>query len=327
MNQQSHAEFERAVTRAHHGAVEWRTLALIVGCYAVWAAGGLLYAAAAWLAIPLLALSIVLHSSLQHEAIHRHPTRSARWNEALVFLPLGLLIPYRRYRETHLAHHVDSRITDPYDDPESFYLDAADHQRLPRIVRLMLASNATLTGRILIGPAIAAARFLVSETHTAIRLHGVEAQEWRRAWALHAFGLGGVLAVIHFVFAIPIFAYFGAVYLAMAVLGVRGFCEHRWAEAVDARTVIVERSRLSLLFLHNNLHLVHHKQPHLPWYALPAAYHARRPEWLAMNGGYAFAGYRAVLRAFAVQAKEPVVHPAHAAAGQSAAVAPEYLVD
>jgi len=310
MNQHTHAQFEQTLRRARHPRIEWRTLALILACHTAWIAAGLLYATAPWLAVPLLALPIVLHSSLQHEAIHRHPTRSAHWNEALVFLPLGLLYPYRRYRETHLRHHVDSRLTDPYDDPESFYLAQADHRRLPRTVRLLLAWNATLLGRLVIGPAIAAARFLLAEVHIAARLRGADLRDWVAAWTLHAFGLGLVLGTVHFVFAMPYAAYAGAVYLAMALLGVRAFCEHRWANAVDARTVIVERSRLSLLLLNNNLHLVHHKQPHVPWHALPAAYHARRAEWQALNEGYVFAGYRAVLRAHALRAKEPVVHPA-----------------
>ncbi|WP_226019700.1 fatty acid desaturase [Novosphingobium sp. FKTRR1] len=309
MNQHSHAQFERALLRAQVGPIEWQTVALVFVCHAVWAGGELLYPYAPWLSVPLLALSIVLHSSLQHEAIHRHPTRSDRWNEALVFLPLGLLYPYRRYQDTHLRHHVDSRLTDPYDDPESAYLAKAHHQRLPLLIRLLLVWNATLAGRILIGPAIAAIRFLLVEARNAINLRGAKARRWRGAWALHGLGLAMVLGIIHFVFAMPLVAYLGAVYLAMALLGVRGFCEHRWAEAPDARSVIVEHSMLGLLFLNNNLHLVHHKQPHLPWYALPAAYKARRAEWLAINNGYVFVGYRAVLRSFALRAKEPVVHP------------------
>ena len=44
-------------------------------------------------------------------------------NAALVFPALSFTIPYMRFRDTHLAHHVDSRLTDPYDDPESCYLD------------------------------------------------------------------------------------------------------------------------------------------------------------------------------------------------------------
>lgn len=311
MNEHSHAEFEQVLRRAAISSIEWPTLALIATCHAAWLAAGLFHAAAPWLATALLALPIALHSSLQHEAIHRHPTRSAAWNEALVFLPIGLLIPYRRYRETHLAHHVDFRITDPYDDPESFYWTAAGHQRLPGVLRLLLAWNATLAGRIVIGPAIAAVRFLLAEARLGIGLRGAAAHAWREAWALHLLGLMPVLAVIHFVFAMPLMTYLGAVYLAMALLGLRGFAEHRWAEAVDARSVIIERSWLGWLFLHNNLHFVHHKQPHLPWYVLPDAYRAHSGEWLALNEGYVFPNYRAVFAAYGLWAKEPVVHPAH----------------
>ncbi|MEI6640532.1 MAG: fatty acid desaturase [Novosphingobium sp.] len=316
MNELTHAEFEQTLRRAERAIIEWPTLALLFACHVAWVGACLLYSLAPWLAVPLLALAIALHSSLQHEAIHRHPTPSEGWNELLVSLPLGLLIPWRRYRETHLAHHVDSRITDPYDDPESFYIAAADHRRLPRAVRLLLAANATLAGRLLLGPAIAAARFLLTEARLGLRQRGAAAREWRKAWALHALGLVPVLGLVHFVFVMPFAAYFGAVYLGMALLALRGFAEHRWADAPEARTVIVERSRLGWLFLNNNLHFVHHSHPHLAWYALPAAYRARRAEWLAFNEGYVFTGYRAVLRAFALRAKEPVVHPVHAASPQ-----------
>lgn len=302
----------RAVSARRRG-IEWQTVALIVGCHAAWLAGGMLYRVAPVLAVALLVLPIVLHSSLQHEAIHRHPTRSHRWNEALVFLPLGLLYPYRRYRETHLRHHRDRDLTDPHTDPESGYLSASDLRAIPAPLRALLRWNTTLLGRIVVGPAIAAGRFLLGEARLGLTAHGAVARRWRQAWALHALGLAIVLALVHFVFAMPLPAYLAAVYGAMAVLGVRGYCEHQWAERIGARSIIVERSRIALLFLHNNLHLVHHRQPQVPWYALPGAYRARRDEWLALNEGYVFSGYRAILRAFAFRAKEPLLHPAEPA--------------
>jgi hypothetical protein len=39
--------------------------------------------------------------------------------------------------------------------------------------------------------------------------------------------------------------------------------------------------------------------------------HERRDEWLAMNNGYAFAGYGDIFRRFGLKRKEPVVHPAY----------------
>lgn len=298
-----HHATQTGFVATHGESIEWRTLTLILGCYALWIAAGMLYAIAPWASVALLTLAITLHSSLQHEAIHRHPTRSARANEALVFLPLGLLVPFRRYRDLHLLHHADARLTDPYDDPESFYRALYDYQRLPRAWRIVLAANNRLTVRVVIGPAIAAIGFLLSEGR------GRHRPAVRRAWALHAIGLIALAAIVHAAFAMPLLAYLGAAYLAQSLLAVRSFCEHQWAEVPEHRTVIVERSLLAPLFLHNNLHLVHHTHPALPWYELPAAYRARRGAWRAINGGYVFRSYGAVLRNYGLRAKEPVVHP------------------
>lgn len=291
-------------------AIEWPTLALIGACYAVWLGAGLLYAHAPLVSILLLALTIVLHSSLQHEAIHRHPMGSAGLNEALVWLPLGLLVPYRRYRQQHLQHHNDSRLTDPYDDPESYYRARADWQRLPRAWRAVLTWNNMLLVRMLIGPVLTTIVFLKTEAKALLRpADHHRARQVRMAWALHAIGLVAVALIVRFVFAMPIGAYLLSAYAGLSLLALRSFCEHRWAEQPEARTVIVERSLLGPLFLNNNLHLVHHTHPGMPWYDLPAAYHARRSEWRAINDDYVFRGYGEVLRNFGLRAKEPVPHP------------------
>lgn len=290
------------------GAVEWATLSLIVGCYAMWVAAGLFYAAMPLIAVIAVALSVALHSSLQHEVIHRHPTRIAGLNEALVFLPIGLLVPYRRYRDLHLLHHDDERLTDPYDDPESYYVALGDWERLPRWVRTVLDWNNRLAVRVLIGPAISAVGFLFSDAKKLVSADAVTRRDARSAWGYHLAGLLPVLAFAYFS-AMPVWAYLIGTYIGLSLLSVRAFCEHRWAEQPDHRTVIVENSILGLLFLNNNFHLVHHKQPALPWYALPAAYRARRSHWQALNGGYVFDGYGAVLRRFALRSKGPVTHP------------------
>ena len=105
-----------------------------------------------WIACPVLTLLAVQFMSLQHEALHGHPTRSALINEALVSLPLALVYPYRRYKALHLQHHNDENLTDPFDDPESWYFAAEDLERQHPLVKLLWRFNATLTGRLLLGP-------------------------------------------------------------------------------------------------------------------------------------------------------------------------------
>ena len=61
------------------------------------------------------------------------PSPSSQWaSEAMVFPSFLLLIPYLRFKDTHLAHHHDPALTDPYDDPESNFLDPAVWAQLPR---------------------------------------------------------------------------------------------------------------------------------------------------------------------------------------------------
>ena len=127
---------DRAQTRQKGFVLEGVTFAVIAACYLVWAIGTT-WASGLWLPLGmvLVTLSAALHSSLCHEALHGHPTQRAWVNEALVFPALTLFIPYRRFRDTHLAHHNDARLTDPYDDPETCYLDPAVWVGLPDWLR------------------------------------------------------------------------------------------------------------------------------------------------------------------------------------------------
>ncbi len=88
--------------------VEWPTLGLLVAAYGCIALGTTWLATLSLpLAIVLTGIAISLHSSLCHEIIHNHPFRSRRLNEALFFPAVGLIVPYLRFRDPHLAHHRD----------------------------------------------------------------------------------------------------------------------------------------------------------------------------------------------------------------------------
>ncbi len=74
--------------------------------------------------------------------------------------------------------------------------------------------------------------------------------------------------------------------------------------------VVEAEPPLALMFLNNNLHVVHHAKPGLAWYRLPALYRRDRDAFLKANGGYFFAGYGEVFRRFLLRAKEHPLHPA-----------------
>src|SRR5260221_1683194 len=100
---------------------------------------------------PGVAVLLTLHSSLQHEIIHGHPTRHARLNRLLGMVPLSFWLPFELYRQEHLQHHQDERLTDPLDDPESYYWTPSAWQRLSPVLRASFRLQQTLAGPVIIG--------------------------------------------------------------------------------------------------------------------------------------------------------------------------------
>lgn len=285
---------------------EWITFVLLVATYAVWALGTTL-AWSLWppLGIVLVGIAIAQFSSLQHEVLHGHPFRNRMLNEALVFPALTLCVPYGRFRDTHLAHHNDPILTDPYDDPESNYFDPEVWARLPRIAQILLFANNTLLGRMLLGPVIGNLLWLKAEA--GLILSGNRAVI--RDWLLHALGVALVVWFLWQV-AMPWWAYLIAAWIGHAILKIRTYLEHRAHEAARARTVIIEdRGPLALLFLNNNLHVVHHMHPQVPWYRLPALYAANPDHYRRRNEGYVYRSYAEIFRKYLLRAKDPVAHP------------------
>ncbi len=285
--------------------IEWPTLALFLATYAVWGwavfglAGG-----APGLAVPVVAVAIAFHGSLQHEAIHGHPTGWASVNTGLAWPPLALVIPYLRFRDTHLDHHRDANLTDPYDDPETHFMDPADWAALPLACRWLLEANNTLAGRLLLGPIVGTVCFLRSD--------------WKRrrddprivrGWVWHGLAMAAVLIAVA-LSPMPLWAYGISAYLALALLRIRTYLEHRAHDLSRARSVIIEdRGPLALLFLNNNLHAVHHAHPNVAWYKLPTLYRTQSERFLRMNDGYRFASYREVFARYLFRRKDPVPHP------------------
>jgi len=290
--------------------VEWQTVGLAAaiygGCVAAMLAGGLgLLPLWAW--APLAAWCVAWQASLQHEIIHGHPTPNAVVNRWIAGPPLALWLCYDRYRQTHLQHHQDDRLTDPLDDPESFYVTEDAWRRAGPLGRVLLRALNTLAGRLLLGPPWVVARALVSEVR-AIR-RGVP----RRAvaWARHGMASAAVIVVVDTGFGIPVWLYLLAVvWPATSLMLLRSFAEHRPAADAAHRSIIVEsRGPLAWLFLSNNLHALHHERPGLPWFVLPKIYSANREAVLARNGGYRAAGYAEIARRWLLRPRDHPRHP------------------
>lgn len=289
---------------------EWPTWGMLAATYGVWALGTT-WAAALWLPLGmiLVALAAAQHSSLCHEALHGHPTRRARLNEALVFPALSLAIPYQRFRDLHLAHHNDEVLTDPYDDPESNFLDPDVWAAQPRWFRALLRFNNTLLGRLLVGPLIGQLAFMQDDWR--------EIRVGNRAvlagWLWHIPALGVVVWWMAAFGQMPLWAFLLSSYAALSILKIRTFLEHRAHEKARGRSVIIEdHGPLALIFLNNNYHVVHHAHPRMPWYALPAKFETGRARFLERNEGYYYRSYGEIFRRYFWRAKDPVPHPFYA---------------
>lgn len=286
---------------------EWRTLAMIALCYGMWlllviGLSNISVLAAGLLLVPAL----TLHSSLQHECIHGHPFKWRWLNDAIIMMPTGLFVPYLRFKQAHLAHHQNASICDPYDDPESWYVSQTFWHRLPAFAKHVFELNNTLVGRLILGPAFSLIRLAVSDGRAIIGGDGGVA----RAWLLHAVLATCVILFVVSFSALPLWVYLICCYAGFSLLMIRTYLEHQAEESVRGRSVIIEdKGPLSLLFLNNNLHAVHHAYPAVAWHQLPSLFRRHRTRFLAMNKGYRFDSYGEILRRFAFRRKEPVAYP------------------
>lgn len=288
---------------------EWPTIGLILLIYAQFLALTLWHDAmplVLWL--PLAAWTAAWWSSVQHEIVHGHPTRHRWLNTALATPPIWLWLPFERYRQSHLIHHRDEHLTDPLDDPETRYWTQDGWRELGPAGRFLVELQTTLVGRLSIGPFWSIAMFAHGETQRLVANEG----RCRRIWAWHSVFVLLLLGWVVGMCAMPLWQYLlGFVYGGTALALIRSFAEHKAHKDVAERTAIVEQSPLfGLLFLNNNLHVVHHRWPTVPWYRLAALYRAHRAELLEANGGLVYQGYFDVFRRYLFRRYDHPVHPA-----------------
>jgi fatty acid desaturase len=286
---------------------ELPTVGLGLVLYGSWLALTWWHAAIAW---PLLLLAggyvTQWHFSLQHESIHAMRNWPAWLRTAFVWPPIGLWLPYPVYHRSHSTHHVNYNLTHPQRDTESYYHLAADWPRYPELQRRMLMLNQTLWFRLAFGP--------------LLRLYKLASKEIGRVrtgdcsnlphWLTHALSVAVLLWWVTAVCGMPLWKYLLCfAYPGMSLGMLRTFIEHRFGDKPMERVAIVESNPvMGVLYLYNNLHLVHHRQPTLPWYRIPARFREQRQELLQVNRRFYFRGYGEIARRFMFR---PVFDPVH----------------
>lgn len=280
--------------------IEWSTMVLALVIYGGWLALTAFHASLPTPAIVLIGAWLVAwHGSLQHETIHGHPTGRARINGAIGAVPLSLWLPYALYRDSHIAHHRSPHITHPHHDPESRYVAGNGGQRW------VAQAQATLLGRLVLGPALAILSLAIAEGR---RLRATPGAVWRD-WAPHLVGVVGIVVWLEV-------TGFGTgrylllvVYPALSLTLLRSFAEHRADIPGPSRAATVERGGLlGLLYLNNHLHTAHHDRPDLAWYRLPAHQRRHRAR-LETQAGALHRSYGAILRRYAWRRHDVLIHP------------------
>ena len=249
-----------------------------------------------WLAVPLLAVLLAQHSSLQHEIIHGHPTRERRAERGAGLAGAGALHPVPAVPRPASRAPLRPAADRPARRPGVRTISTPRSGRgwggrcgwcWRRTTR---CSGGCSSGRSsgLVRSGGTTSRWLrAGDRGGARRLGCTISPGSRRSGSGCA--LVGDDALVAVSRRLPGWR--------SSILRIRTFLEHQAHEQAAGRSVIIEdRGPLSILFLNNNFHAVHHANPRLPWYRLPAEYARRREWWLRRNGGYSYRSYGEVLR-------------------------------
>ena len=288
--------------------IEWPTIAVAV---AIWT---LLIGAVVthwwmpwWITVPLLAIGSGWFASLQHEVSHGHPTPWPAVNTAIAGAPIGVVYPFSRFTDLHLAHHIDpALLTEPGIDNESRYCSPEAWARAGRLMRLMLRIERTLVGHLTIGVLRGSLAYMATDLRAAFG-----DRRLRAIWARHLVGVTLVVVVVVQT-GLPLAQYaIGVVYGRVFFTGLRTFAEHRGVTD-GSRSAVVRAGRpMSMIFLNNNLHHTHHARPGAAWYRLPRLHDELGADELARRGaGLYSGGYLELARRYAFRPFCQPVHPA-----------------
>jgi len=265
-----------------------------------------------WITAPLAGYVVQWHFSLQHEAIHSMRGLPKWLRRALVWPPIGIWFPFELYRQSHSQHHRNSYLTYPDEDTESYYHEEENWEDYGDLWRWLLIVNQTFLGRLFIGPFLRTPCFFTKEVGKMIAGDTTNVGIWVR----HFIGVALMLLLVTKVFNISVLQYLAVFVYPGLVFGMmRSFTEHRWGEQPSERTAVVESNWVfGLLFLWNNLHVVHHVFPTLQWWKVPRVWRQHRELIQAHNGGFVFRGYGEIARRWLMTPNFIPIHPPSIAA-------------
>jgi fatty acid desaturase len=289
---------------SHNGLLkaqgEWRTVLLIAAVYGGTIATVLNHDRLGTpLTVLLLAWFGAWHLSMQHEMVHGHPFRASWLNAVIASIPVTLWIPFLCFKRDHLEHH-ESDLTNPELDNESYYVSQEAWDRAGRIRRAAYWANRTLLFRMFVWVIVSTITYLTMVMRQAVAgTHGR-----RQAFALHAVGLVLVVWFVRNVAELPLWQFaLGTTYGGRVLNALRPFPEHKYlVDTKDRTAMIMAGPIMSLLMLNNNLHVAHHDEPWVPWYAYgPLMKRVDAVERARKIGLLYEGGYLEVFRRYAVR--------------------------
>jgi fatty acid desaturase len=295
------------------GNVEWPTVTVGLGVFGGWF-GVTSFHRSLPSVVVIVALGTLLawSSSFQHELLHGHPTPWRRLNDALGHFTFELWLPYGQYKRSHLRHHRDEFLTDPLEDPESYYTSIAKWRGLARPMRTLLWMNRTLLGRLVIGPLLAVPAYLAGQARQVATGNNAPGEgNARRTWLIHSVFVALTLAWL--VQVEMVWWHYGlAIWIAQSYIKLRSFAEHRWMPDGTLRTsTVASRGPLALIFLNNNLHTAHHSNMTVAWYRLPRYSDEIGAVVAANQGSGSFRNYFTIARLYLVRPFDQPVYPAN----------------
>ena len=222
--------------------------------------------------------------------------------------PLSLWLPFATYRATHLRHHQDANLTDPFEDPESYYWTAAGWRDLgPLRAR---------SGAGAVDPARTPCPRSGLDDHArssagSFARPGATSPAPGRVLSSHLVQCAPVLIWVIGVCGMPFWVYVAAfVYPGMSLGDGALLRRAPGGSEAEERTAIVENAAiLGPLFLFNNLHVAHHMRGGLPWYQIPKFYRLNRAALIERNGGLVYNGYFDVARRYLLKPHDGPLHP------------------